>query len=182
MALALNATVELSDALHASARSPPGARTTARRRSTSTRCPRSISTCPASIYNEQFSQEFQLLYDNGGQLTGLVGVYYLDAKADTLFDVRLFTTFAGLTAFTEADVDTETYAVFGDFTYDFTDQLSLSLGGRYTWDKRTASHPAAELSRRRFAGLRRRGHAFGAPSTNFQGSRRISTNSRRAPR
>ena len=48
-------------------------------------------------------------------------------------------TFAGLTAFTEADVDTKTAAVFGDFTYDFTDQFSLSLGGRYTWDKREAS-------------------------------------------
>ena len=38
------------------------------------------------------------------------GFYYLDASADTLFDVRLFNTFAGFTAFTQANVDTETYA------------------------------------------------------------------------
>ncbi len=93
---------------------------------------------PAFYRNDQISQEVQLIWDDGGPLSGLLGAYYLDASADTQFDVRLFTTFAGFTAFTEANVDTETYAVFGDFSYDLTDQLSLSLGGRYTWDKRTA--------------------------------------------
>jgi iron complex outermembrane receptor protein len=92
---------------------------------------------PAFYRNEQLSQELQLLYESD-RLSGLVGFYYLDAEADTQFDVRLFTTVNGLTAFTEANVDTETYAVFGDFTFDFTEQLSLSIGGRYTWDKRTA--------------------------------------------
>ena len=33
---------------------------------------------------------------------------------------------------------TKTWSVFGDFTYDFTDQLSLSVGGRYTSDNRNA--------------------------------------------
>ena len=28
--------------------------------------------------------------------------------------------------------------MFGDFTYDFTDMFSVSLGGRYTWDQRTS--------------------------------------------
>ncbi|HBQ54655.1 MAG TPA: TonB-dependent receptor, partial [Erythrobacter sp.] len=93
---------------------------------------------PGAYLNEQISQEFQLLWDDGGAFAGLLGFYYLDAKADTLFDVRIFTTFAGLTAFTQANVDTETYAIFGDLTYDLTDQLSLSLGGRYTWDERSA--------------------------------------------
>ncbi|WP_339822709.1 TonB-dependent receptor [uncultured Parasphingorhabdus sp.] len=124
---------------------------------------------PGLYLNEQISQEFQLLYE-GDKLNGLVGFYYLDAKADTLFDVRLFTTFAGLTAFTEADVDTETYAVFADFTYDFTEQLSLSVGGRYTWDERTAS-----IVRQNYLGggsptFGGAGIPFGGPSTDFQGS------------
>ena len=93
---------------------------------------------PGAYLNEQLSQEVQLLWDDGGPLTGLLGFYYLDATADTLFDVRIFTTVPGLTAFTRADVDTETYAVFGDFTFDLTEQLSLAVGGRYTWDERTA--------------------------------------------
>ncbi len=124
---------------------------------------------PGFYRNEQISQEFQLLYE-GDKLNGLVGFYYLDAKADTLFDVRLFTTFAGLTAFTQADVDTETYAVFADFTYDFTEQLSLSLGGRYTWDERTAS-----ILRQNYLGggsptFGGAGIPFGAPGTDFEGS------------
>ena len=126
---------------------------------------------PGVYFNEQISQEFQLLWDDGGPLTGLVGLYYLDAKADTLFDVRIFTTFPGLTAFTEAAVDTETYAVFGDFTYDLTEQFSVSLGGRYTWDERTAS-----ILRQNYLGggspfFGGAGIPFGAPGTDFTGSR-----------
>ncbi|GGB51855.1 TonB-dependent receptor [Blastomonas aquatica] len=93
---------------------------------------------PALYRNEQVSQEFQLLYE-GSRLKGLVGFYYLDAKASTAFDVLLFTTVPNLNAFTAGDVRTDTWSVFGDFTYDFTDQLSLSLGGRYTVDKRNST-------------------------------------------
>ncbi|WP_188063167.1 TonB-dependent receptor [Sphingobium sp. KCTC 72723] len=125
---------------------------------------------PAFYFNEQLSQEFQLLYDQG-PLHGMVGFYYLDAKADTAFDVRLFTTVAGLTAYTKADVDTETYAIFGDFTFDISQQLSVSAGGRYTWDKRRA-----DILRQNYLGggsplFGGAGVAFGAPGTDFNGNR-----------
>ena len=95
---------------------------------------------PAIYENDQFSQELQLLVE-GDRLSGVLGVYYLDANAYTAFDVALFTTgdligLPGLNAQTLGDVGTETYSVFGDFTYDFSDWVSLSLGGRYTWDNR----------------------------------------------
>ncbi|MDG5750104.1 TonB-dependent receptor [Qipengyuania sp. XHP0211] len=97
---------------------------------------------PAIYENDQFSQELQLLYESE-RLNGVLGAYYLDANAFTAFDVALFTTGAlvglpGLNAQTLGDVGTKTWSIFGDFTYDITDQLSLSLGGRYTWDKRTS--------------------------------------------
>lgn len=125
---------------------------------------------PGGYFNEQVSQEVQLLVD-AGPLSGMVGAYYLDATADTLFDVRLFTTLNGLTAFTNAAVDTQTYAIFGDFTYDLSEQLSLSVGGRYTWDKRTAN-----ILRQNYLGggspfFGGAGVAFGAASTNFSGQR-----------
>lgn len=125
---------------------------------------------PGGYFNEQISQEVQLLVD-AGPLNGMIGAYYLDATADTLFDVRLFTTLNGLTAFTNAAVDTETYAVFGDFSYDFSDQLSLSVGGRYTWDERSAS-----ILRQNYLGggspfFGGAGVPFGGPSTNFNGKR-----------
>ncbi|MDR7102692.1 TonB-dependent receptor [Croceicoccus sp. BE223] len=95
---------------------------------------------PAFYDNEQVSQEFQLAWDDGGALQGLLGFYWLDAIADTYFDSRLYTFLPGfmLTGHTNAQVDTKTYAIFADMTYDFTERLSLSLGGRYTWDKRDA--------------------------------------------
>ena len=97
---------------------------------------------PAIYENDQFSQELQLLYE-GEKLSGVVGFYYLNASAFTAFDVALFNTGAaiglpGLNAQTLGDVDTETWSVFADFTYDLTDTISVSLGGRYTNDKRSS--------------------------------------------
>ena len=95
---------------------------------------------PALYRNEQVSQEFQLLYE-GDRLNGLVGFYYLDADSSTQFDVILGTTgtllnLPGLNAYTEGEVKTKTWSVFGDFTFDLTEQLALSVGGRYTNDER----------------------------------------------
>jgi len=98
---------------------------------------------PAIYENDQFSEEFQILY-SGERLNGLIGVYYLDANASTVFDVVLANTGAaiglpGLNAQTFGDVGTETWSIFGDFTYDVTDRFSVSLGGRYTEDERTST-------------------------------------------
>ncbi len=133
---------------------------------------------PAVYRNEQLSQEFQLLYESD-RLHGLVGFYYLDAKAATSFDVllglsgkRLYD-LPGLNAYTAGDVRTNTWSVFGDFTFDFTDQLSLSVGGRYTNDKRNAFVYKAT----RITGLSPEFGGtltpitFGAPATDFHGDR-----------
>ena len=87
---------------------------------------------PAFYNNKQFSQEVQALVNTGG-LNLLMGLYYLDADARTVFDVR---TPGRVTALTFGNVVTDTVAVFGDATYDFTRQFSVSVGGRYTWDTR----------------------------------------------
>lgn len=92
---------------------------------------------PAIYTNDQLSQELQLLYE-GDKLSGVLGFYYLDANAFTAFDVALFTTVPGLAAQTLGDVNTKTWSVFGDFTYDLLDTVSVSVGGRYTNDKRTS--------------------------------------------
>ena len=125
---------------------------------------------PGYYRNRQFSQELQVLIDKGN-FNGLIGAYYLNASALTQFDVRLFTTLGGLTGYTDANVDTETLAAFADFTYDFSDQLSLSVGGRYTWDERSA-----KILRQNYLGggsptFGGAGLPFGAPGTNFRGKR-----------
>jgi iron complex outermembrane receptor protein len=130
---------------------------------------------PAIYRNRQFSNEFQLIYE-GPQVQGVAGIYYLDANARNIFDVILGTTGAligvpGFTASTFGDVDTSTFAVFGDFTYKITPQIELSLGGRYTRDKRQAV-----VIRRNLAGgaspeLGGAGVQLGPLTSNFDGSK-----------
>ena len=140
---------------------------------------------PAIYRNRQFSNEFQAVYE-GDRLQGLAGVYYLSARATNIFDVILATTspvaLPGLTASTFGDVDTETWAVFGDLTFDVTDQLAVSVGGRYTNDKRQATvirrnllrGPSPELGGSPVNGIfnaatNPTGRQFGALTSNFQG-------------
>jgi len=97
---------------------------------------------PATYENDQFSEELQFLF-SADRWNGLAGFYYLDANASTAFDVILgqlgdFLGVPGFNAFTAGDVNTKTWSLFADFTYEFSDQWSLSLGGRYTSDKRSS--------------------------------------------
>jgi len=106
---------------------------------------------PVTYQNEQFSTELQLLF-NGDRLSGVMGYYFLDANAFNDFDVVLGPTgdligLPGLNANTVGDVDTETWSLFADFSYDLSDYWSVSLGGRYTSDKRSSI-----VLRRTFAG------------------------------
>lgn len=106
---------------------------------------------PVTYTNEQISEELQLLY-SGDRLNGILGYYYLDANAFNEFDVVLgplgnLIGVPGLNANTLGDVDTETWSLFADFTYDVTDSISASVGVRYTSDERTS-----RVLRRTFAG------------------------------
>ena len=97
---------------------------------------------PVIYDNDQLSQEFQLLF-SGDRMKAVAGLYYLEAEAANDFDVVLgqlgrafFAT--ELTAYTGGIVDTKAWSLFADVTYDMTDDLSVSVGGRYTEDERTA--------------------------------------------
>ena len=96
--------------------------------------PANTFDAPVIYDNEQFSQEFQFTYTSD-RLSGIFGVYYLDANAFDAFDV-IFN--SALTPFTLGDYDTKATAAFFDVTYDINDQWNVSVGGRYTEDERTA--------------------------------------------
>ena len=127
---------------------------------------------PAIYRNRQFSNEFQAVYE-GERLQGVAGVYYLSARATNIFDVILATTspvaLPGLTASTFGDVDTETWAVFGDLTFDVTDQFAVSVGGRYTNDRRQATVIRRNLLNGPAPALGGAGVQLGALTSNFRG-------------
>lgn len=131
---------------------------------------------PGIYFNDQTSQEFQLLY-NSDRLNGLVGFYYLEANALTQFDVVLATTgpligvplASNFGQFTSGDVNTETWSAFGDFTFDLTGRLSVSGGLRYTRDNRRSVILKANrlgLPSPQFGGT---GVNLGVPITDFTG-------------
>lgn len=128
---------------------------------------------PAVYRNNQFSNEFQLLYQGDGPLQGIIGLYYLNANANNVFDVILATTspiaLPGLTASTFGDVNTKTWAIYGDFTYDITGQLQLSVGGRFTHDRRRATVIRANYLFGPSPALGGTGVQLGALTSNFQG-------------
>ena len=91
---------------------------------------------PALYTNRQFSQELQVTY-TGPRLQGVAGLYYMDANAFNKFDTIL----AGAvptSTYTMGDIDTRAWAAYFDGSYTIVDGLNLSLGGRYTVDKREA--------------------------------------------
>jgi outer membrane receptor protein involved in Fe transport len=97
----------------------------------------------ASNFSEQtrFSQELRLV-GSGKQLHWVVGAFYLDVdrRAQNGAGSGLYLNGAGSAgpAF-EARSGEESYAVFGDIAYDFTEQLTLTLGTRYFEDEQFSS-------------------------------------------
>lgn len=90
---------------------------------------------PATYSDEQFSQEFQLLVDSGN-LSGVIGLYYLEAEASGDFDVILGG--LGVSVYQAGLQEKENRSIYADFTYDFSDRWSLSAGARYTEDETVA--------------------------------------------
>lgn len=93
---------------------------------------------PAFYDNEQFTQEFLANFEFG-RVSGVAGLFYLDGQYSGAFDVVLGNLLGGINAPTFGDVGKESIAGFADVSIDLTDQLQLSLGGRYTEDETEGS-------------------------------------------
>ncbi len=116
--------------------------------------PAALLDIPARYNDHQFTQEFQALYTSD-RLQGVFGLYYLNATAAGAFDTVVGQ--ANLSIATAGHVDTKSYSAFADVSYDLTDQLSISVGGRYTKDKKTG-----QVYRQNFTGLK--SPLFGNPT------------------
>lgn len=95
-----------------------------------------IQTGPHGGYDDdQFSQELQMLFDFD-RWHGVAGLYYLDSMALGGYASLLANAIPGLGLTQEVTgrVDTTSYAAFVDASYDLTERLTLSAGGRWTSD------------------------------------------------
>lgn len=106
----------------------------------------SVLDIPAFYKDNQTSQELQLIYE-GDRIQGVAGVYYLDGSASGAFDTVLG--LANLSILTSGTVKTKSIAAFADVNFDLSDQFKISVGGRYTSDKREGT-----VFRRNYAGIR----------------------------
>lgn len=90
----------------------------------------------------QISQELRL---SGGssRFNWTAGAYFLDLKGNYYidFDLSVFD-FHTRNEYTQ---HTQSYAVFGQMEYRFTDQLKLTVGGRYTHDRKTFDSQAYDM-------------------------------------
>jgi len=98
------------------------------------------------VNQDQFTQEFQFLYDAGGRLNAVFGLYYLgenisshqEAYADDFLALLLPTgpVPIGFTRTVDDELNTDSYAAFGQASWNFTDQLSGTVGLRYTHESK----------------------------------------------
>jgi len=100
-----------------------------------------IFMVPAIYEDDQTTQEFQLSYSNNDNFDFVGGVYFYDGEACGVFGTVLpmyLAALGGVTIDNGGCVQTDSVALFGQGNYRFTDQLTLTLGGRYTKDEKEA--------------------------------------------
>ncbi len=94
--------------------------------------PHRISQFEDTLEQEQFTQELQLLGEHES-LNWIVGLYYFNEDGDNenTLDFTVSNFRSG------GEFDNEAWAVFAQATYDVTERLHLTLGGRYTEEEKS---------------------------------------------
>ena len=88
--------------------------------------------------DSQVSHELQANFDGGGRARGVMGIYAFDGDAGGQVLNHFFNTLLpiGLTnplfGDTQGVVNTKSFAVYADWTFDLTNRLKLDAGVRYT--------------------------------------------------
>jgi iron complex outermembrane receptor protein len=90
------------------------------------------------VTGDQLSEELQLTYQTD-RLVGVFGAYYFEQTSDDIVTVELNPPPPGVQRDSDNNkVDNQSWAVFTQWTFDFTDMFSATVGGRYTEDKKDA--------------------------------------------
>jgi len=95
-----------------------------------------------ALDQNQFSQEFQLLGDNGDNINWVLGAYYLKEEVPSHQEAYAddFLQYLGLPISflrtIDDDLETTSYAVFGQVDWAFADKWNLGVGVRWTQEEK----------------------------------------------
>ncbi|WP_394729298.1 TonB-dependent receptor [Altererythrobacter sp. GH1-8] len=105
-----------------------------------------FDSAPLTLYHtdrparwRQTTNELRLTKGGTGPLTFVMGAYLWDSRYT--INLKNYIGFAGPTLLTSAQDVTQTnksWALYGEADYELTDRLTLTLGARYTDDKKTS--------------------------------------------
>ena len=91
--------------------------------------PAAIADSQATYYDDQTTQEFQLIYTGSEKWSGVLGFYYFDGLAGGEVEAIFYTNFPNTTT---GDQGTKSYAVYADGSIKLSNRLTLNLGLRPT--------------------------------------------------
>jgi iron complex outermembrane receptor protein len=91
--------------------------------------PAAIADSQATYYDDQTTQEFQLVYTGSSKWSGVLGFYYFDGLAGGQVKANFLTNIPNTTT---GDLGTKSYAVYADGSVKLSDRLTLNLGLRPT--------------------------------------------------
>lgn len=98
--------------------------------------PNIIADVAAVYEDDQTSHEFNFNYDGGGAWTGVLGLYLFNGEAGGTVRNNFFNASFGTT---NGFVETDSWAVYGDWSWQFSERWSTSIGLRYTDEEKTAN-------------------------------------------
>ncbi|MDO9173324.1 MAG: TonB-dependent receptor, partial [Actinomycetota bacterium] len=97
--------------------------------------PQPIADVKAFYRDQQVSNELQLNYDGGGRHRGVLGIYQFSGEAGGQVRNNFF---GFLFGDTQGTVYTDSIAVYGDWSFDVTDQFNVDVGIRFTDEDKRA--------------------------------------------
>ncbi len=91
--------------------------------------PLAIADSEATYYDDQTTQEFQLIYTGSDKWSGVFGFFYFDGLAGGEVQAIFYTDFPNTTT---GDMETKSYAFYADGSFKLSKRVTLNLGLRPT--------------------------------------------------
>lgn len=97
-------------------------------------------------HSEGYSQELQVLSNNDSNLSWLAGAYYFQDNHDYELTVDFSDVVPGfLFSQSAQSIDAESWAIFGQATWDFLERWAITVGARYTEDEKDVQGRPSQL-------------------------------------